>query len=472
MKEAGAERFLGLVPVDWRLELTALPMVRRALRSRWTTFLGITFNLFVFIVILSAGVLGTQVGNRNFGIMIVWILWWSALMLVLLPFASRLWCGVCPLPAFGEWLSRLRLVEKGPEGALGRGLKWPKSLKNMWLVNFVFFGVAIFSGIITTRPWATTLMLGIIILVSVAVHLLYERRTFCRYLCPVGGFLGLYSNFSAMEVRSKKLEVCRSHRTKECYVGSQCGYGCPWLEVPMTMQRNTYCGMCFECFRSCSLDNMALNIRPFGTDLLVDRHRGLDESWKAFIMLGAAALYSVTMMGPWGLLKDWANVATWGGFLGFALIFGLTVFAVVPGVHAFFAWLSGRLSGAEGFSFRKLFLDYSYPLVVMGLAAWVAFSMAIILPNGSYVIPVLSDPFGLGWNLFGTAEFPWTPFLTGWLPHIQIAIMFLGLLYSLDIAWKISTRLFKDRRQARKALVSQVLYMGLLTAVYFWLFIG
>lgn len=466
------ERFLGLVPLDWRFDLARIPLVRAILRSRWSTFIGTAVNLLVFMVILLAGIIGTPLGNANFGIMIVWILWWSALMLIMLPFATRIWCGVCPLPVFGEWMQRLAIINTGADSKVGLGRKWPRRWRNMWAVNFIFLSVAIFSGIITTRPWATALMLGVIILVSVVFHYIYEKRTFCRYLCPVGGFLGLYSNFSAMEVRRSDFAVCQGHKDKECFTGSDGGYGCPWLEIPMNMERNTYCGMCLECFRSCSLDNMSLNLRPFGTDLLVDRKRGLDESWKGFIMLGVAGFYVATMMGPWGWLKDWANIKTWPGFGLFALLFAFTVLAAVPAVHWLFAAVSHLLAGPGSPGLKKVFLDYSYPLMPLGLASWMAFSLAILLPNGSYVIPVISDPFGFGWDLFGTASFPWTPFLTGLLPYLQIPVMIFGLLYSIDIMWKLSRRTFKDRDAARWGAVPQVAYLCLLTAGFFWLFLG
>jgi hypothetical protein len=59
---------------------------------------------------------------------------------------------------------------------------------------------------------------------------------------------------------------------------------------------------------------MAFNLRPPGTDLLVNEQRGLDEAWKSFIMLEVAVMFYVAMMGPWGWIKDWARGKhCWGG---------------------------------------------------------------------------------------------------------------------------------------------------------------
>ncbi|MBI2914411.1 MAG: 4Fe-4S binding protein [Firmicutes bacterium] len=487
--------FSGFVPTRWRYELSRLKPVKAILRNRWFVIAGILVNMGIFVIILLSAAVGSPMGNANFGVMFVWILWWSALMLVMLPFLSRIWCMVCPLPVVGEWIARGAVVDKAAGRRRTPGRRWPRLLRNMWPVNFVFLGTAVFSGIITTRPWATGIMLGVIILVSIGIHLFFERRTFCRYLCPVGGFLGLYSNFSSLEVRCQDPEVCRGHKSKDCFAGNERGYGCPWLEAPFGMERNTYCGLCLECFKTCTLDNMSLNLRPFGTDLLVDKKRGPDESWKAFIMLGAAGVYALTMMGPWGLVRDWANIKTWPQWALFAAGFAALTMLVLPAVHgvvaALSAWatrgtqgedVSGKApesalqqgSGKQRRLLPKLFVSQSYPLVPLGLAAWVAFSFAIILPNGSYLARVISDPFNWGWNLFGTAGVPWKPMFTAWLPYLQGMTMALGLLFSLDTAWKLSKQDAGDRGTALAlgGFAAQAAYLYLLAAGLTWLFIG
>ncbi|MFZ5824061.1 MAG: 4Fe-4S binding protein [Bacillota bacterium] len=465
-------RFLGLMPVTWRYDLTAkVPGLRRVLRSRWTTFLLQFAGMLLFIPALVAGWIGSPVGNANLIIVLVWIFWWSLLMLVMVPFASRIWCAICPLPSLGEWLQRKSFIVKWLTTPLGLNKKWPARLRNMWPVNIIFLFLALFSGVLTTRPWATALMLTAIMVVALVTSLIFEKRTFCRYLCPVGGFLGLYSNFSTMEIRHNQYSVCRGHKQKECVVGTQMAYACPWMESPTTMTRNTYCGMCFECFRTCSLDNMSLRLRPPGTDLLVDKHRGLDEAWKAFIMLGAAAIYSSTMMGPWGLLKDWANARSLPGYLTYISLLLVIVLVVVPAIFGSFVWLGQKLAKTE-VPLKRLFTNLSYSLVPMGMCAWIAFSFAIVLPNGSYVIRIISDPFGWGWNLFGTAHFPWTPIGLSVMPWLQLAALLLGLLYSLDVGFKVARQTVGNRPQAALAMAPVALMLTGVAAAFTWLFVG
>ena len=92
-------------------------------------------------------------------------------------------------------------------------------------------------------------------------------------------------------------------------------------------------------------------------------------------------------------------------------------------------YVSKLFSRARELPLRKIFVAYSYLLVPFGLLAWIAFSLPLLMVNGSYIIQVLSDPFGWGWDLFGTAHFPWTPFYPEAVPHLQALILLIGLVF-------------------------------------------
>ncbi|MFQ6054364.1 MAG: 4Fe-4S binding protein [Methanosarcinales archaeon] len=469
--EVPREKILG-IPRDWRFELTKYPIVRSILKSRWMPLIAILVNLFIFTVILMAGVVGgVSAGNYNFGITFVWIVWWVLLMMIMVPFFSRVWCLGCPLPAFGEWLQRRGFI--GVRNKLfGLNKRWPKKFRNMWLMNFLFLGVTFTTGFITTRPIATFILLMAIIGVAIILSMVYEKRVFCLYLCPVSGFLGLYSNIAMTEIRRKDPEVCRKHKIKECVLGNEKGYACPWLEQPFKMSRNTYCGMCLECFKTCKFDNMALNLRPPGVDLLVDKKRGLDEAWKAFIMLGIAISFTTIMQGPWGFLKDWANAKTLEGYLMFITSHSILSLLLIPAIFLGFVLVSKAFSGNKEVPLKKVFVNFSYTLVPLGLMAWVAFSFGILLPNGSYVLHVISDPFAWGWDLFGTAHIPWTPVLTGVMPTLKSIALIFGLILSIDIGYKISKQTYASNKEALKGSYPIFIFLTLATIFLIWLNIG
>jgi polyferredoxin len=418
-----------------RYALSEIPMIKRILRSRWLQWSLSALTLLFFVLAIIAGLVGTPAGNRNFGIVFVWIVWWALLILLLVPFAGRLWCGVCPIPAPGEWLQRRALVQPRPGGKLYTlGKQWPKALRNIWLQNAGFLGVALFSSIILTTPMATALVLFGFMIVAIGTSLVFERRTFCRYLCPVGGFIGLYSQVAPLELRVKDTAICASHTEKTCYTGSDAGYGCPWLVFPGGLTNNTYCGLCTECLKTCTRDNIAIFVRQPGADLLKTTGHKLDEAYKGLIMMACAFIYSTVLIGPWGVLKETARAVGTPGWFAYAGIFLVLNLALLPGLFWLVVRGGQRISKPSTTTMRKIFADYAAVLVPLGLTAWVAFTLSFVLINFSYAWSVLSDPLGWGWNLLGTAGVKWTPYIPGLVPYLQVPVLLLGLTAAIALA--------------------------------------
>jgi len=444
------------------LDLLAFPWVKRIFRWRAFQFTLMIPGLAILILAILSGFLGTPIGAKNFSMIFVWVVWWGALVLLLLPFAARAWCAACPVPAGGEWLSRMAFIEKS-DRFLSLGMAWPRRLRNRWLVNVLLILFLLFGLIITTRPWVTALLIAGLISAALMIHLLFERRAFCRYVCPVGGFLGLYAMVSPLELRRKDATVCRTCAYKSCYRGSLAtserrgggvpAYGCPNFEFAGAMERNADCILCSECIKACPYDNIALKARPFFTDLFNAKKWRMDEAWLSLILLGSALANLATKLGHWGWVKDWASLAEAKGFLVYSFLFLFWTVALVPALHWSVSWLSRQLSGRGDIPTKTIFMGYAYALVPLSLMVWVAFTLSFILPNLSYVASVLSDPFGWGSDLFGLREHNWTPYLTGWLPYAQIAFLAGGLALTLHVAREIAAKLFGNGSAAVKATV-------------------
>ena len=932
-----------------KIDLFQISILKRIVKQPYFQFWLMFPSLVIFVIVILSGVFGSPVGNKNMSVMFVWILWWVALMLFLVPFAGRGWCSMCPLPSFGEWLQRRAITEK-KEKLFGLKLKWPARLDNIWIQNFAFLSLSIFLGILMTRPWATGYLMILLILLPLIFGLVFVGRAYCKYVCPVSGFIGLYSNYSTLELRAKDKEKCMEHlhqfqtacqsacpagikvqdyvgyvaqgkyrdavsvireqmplvgvcgrvcthpcetecergkvdqpiairelkrfvadyeikngrekaspiaKTKQdkvaiigsgpaglacaydlvrkgypvtvfeaapeagglmrygipefrlpretidyeidylrdlgveiktntpvdgkkltldklkdqgyrafflatgtqlsrrlkvegveaegiewgldflkavssgrkvkfgdkvlvvgggnvaidvaltarrlgakqvevaclearkempaflwevqdaidegieidnsygvkkvlhdgkrveaveltrcvsvfdrdgkfnpafddsetrivkadtvifaigqapdlsflpdeikidknaiavypltletnlagvfaggdvvggpanvidaisagkeaaisidrylqgvdlkedrhpilekvtdvpkqgllkkhraetlrlepdkrahsfaeielgfdektateealrclrcgswmmdCMKGNENGYGCPWFESPQYLSRNAYCGLCMECVKTCPNDNVALNLRKGGEDLFVEpkqgfKKRGLDEAWKAFIMSTLAFLYGLVWMGNYAWLKNMASLSNLGQWVLYA--FGIvwsTTLVLTPAVFFVFVVFSKLLSGSKDVSIKRLFINYSYMLIPISLLAWVAFSVSILFISGSYLISVISDPFGWGWNLFGTKYYPWTPFFSGLVPYIQIAALLSGLVLSIRAVNEISRRTFPDKSQALKGSIPMVAMLVGYTILLLWLWVG
>ncbi len=469
-------------------DLTRLPAIRALLRQRSLNWVLATVALLGFLLAVVTGLRGTGAGSANFGIVFVWIVWWGLLMGVFIPLGGRLWCLIGPIPAPGEWLQRAALVDpparhlsadSPPIGQrptygrvrLPREWRWPKPLRGIWVQNASFLLVALFSTLILTRPAVTAWLLILFLAAGIGLALLFERRTFCRYLCPVGGFIGLYSLIAPVELRVRDPRVCQAHKTKDCYLGNGAGYGCPWLEQPWKMDRNAYCGLCGECLRTCTEDNVRLSLRLPGADLLVAHGWRLDEAYKAFIMLACAAIYPAVLLGPWGWLKAWADLQGLAGFALYALAFLLLNLVGVPALHLGAAALTRWVSGLEEVPLQRLFVALAYPLIPLGLAAWMAFTLSLVFANLSYVLPALSDPFGWGWNLLGIRSVAWHPWLSGWVPDIQMVLLIVGLIAAIATADGILRKVHAGNARLG-ALTIQACLFTCETVFLLWLCLG
>lgn len=464
-----------------RIDLFArLPWLKRLVKMRSFQAFLILPNLAMFYLFFIAGIFGTPVGNRNIIIVFVWILWWFFLIAALVPFASRFWCTMCPLPFFGDWLQRRAIIRVRPGKSAGTenkffGLwkRWPKALSNIWPQNFGFLLLATFSALLVTRPIVSVIVFSILVLVATALALVYRLRTFCNYVCPISGFLSLYSMTSTIELRSVDKDVCLKCKYKSCIRGSDQGWACPWNIYMGKLDRNNYCGLCFECVKSCHYDNISLFARPFATSDV--GLRGYDEVWKASIMLVLAFSYSVVLLGPWGTLKDWANISErhqWGGFGIYAGTQALLALVIFPGLYYLSIRLAKWYARADSIPTKELFLKYAYMLVPMGLLAWIAFSVPLIMVNGSYIISVASDPLGWGMNLFHTAEFPWIPLYPASVPFIQVPILLAGLYYGLLGLNKVGRELFPNPQQRYRSMAPPAALLLGTTLIFMKLFIG
>jgi polyferredoxin len=441
-----------------RIELTRSPFIKNALKNRQPQLAVFIVMLVGYIFAILAGLIGTPVGSRNFSVVFVWIAWWAVLILVAVPIFGRGWCAVCPIPLPGEWLQRGAILTPPDKKPKWLNLHWPRAFRNIWLQNISFLLLALFSSILLTTPNITGIVLAAMLFTAIGLSTIFERRAFCRYLCPVGGFIGLYSQTAPIELRIKDKQTCVTCNGKPCYNGSQTGYGCPWDVFPGGLTKNTYCGLCMECIRTCPHDNIAINLRPFSADL-AKPSRKIDETFKAFIMLGSAMIYAGVLLGPWGTLKDAAyNVGTNAWFI-YAIIFLAIIFIVLPGFFTL-----GILKTKTTLPLKQRFPSLATALIPLGLMFWIAFSLSFVLTNATYIFASLSDPLGIGWNLFGTTNVAWQPMLTPVLVPAQTLSLVGGLIWSARTAQKAAN-------EVKVSSVPVIIYCFIVTLVMLWLLV-
>lgn len=447
-----------------RFDLARLPWLRPMIDSRWPPFLARTITLAGFLLTILAGLIGSPVGSHNFAIIFVWIAWWTALKLAFIPLGGRSWCSVCPLPMPGEWLQRRSLISRA-RGRLGLGLRWPKKLRGYWLQVGLFLLIGLFSAVTLTDARLTAWILLGLIALAVVLSLVFERRAFCSYVCPIGGFTGIYAQTAPLEVRVTDPAVCAAHEEKTCYIE------CPWGLYPLALQDSSACGLCMECLRVCPKDNIALNLRPFGSDLGQPRRTSrFDEAGMTLVMLGSALAFAAVFTGPWGALKTAAyqiGSAPWLAYAGAFLALNLLL---LPGLFTLAVGL-GRKLGRSQAPWQKAISTQAQALLPLGLFTWIAFTISFAFPKFHYVLSVLSDPFGWGWNLFGTAGTSWSVSGSSIVFFLQVATVLIGLLWGTHLSLRLAEQ---DRSlgDGRRQSIPIILFCLAYSLVMLWLLVG
>ena len=197
--------------------------------------------------------------NTNLAALFAWSLWWPLVIISTVLF-GRVWCQVCPMELVNSLAAKIGLKRK-PAAFLTSG----------WGVT-IFYSLALLGFIRTfwAHRFPERMAVFFIFLFGAALvtGLIYEKRSFCSFLCPVGRLLGLYACCSPLEWRVRDRNVCDGCRSKDCFApkyayrmtSRSCASG---LYVP-SLTDNQDCLICTDCRTVCPNDNLRFSLRrPF-----------------------------------------------------------------------------------------------------------------------------------------------------------------------------------------------------------------
>jgi 4Fe-4S binding protein len=463
---AGAIAALMLCGVVWRartgtptgeaLNLLAVPWVHALVTSRAAQLSMQVPLLGVMAVVVFLGLADVQDGGVNVATKLTWTIWWAGIIFTFL-LVGRIWCVACPFGALNEWTARLA----GPLRRL------PRPFRNIWWATglFVLLTWADEQLGVVRSPRVTAGIVVMVAMLAIGVGLFFERRSFCRYLCPIGGVIGLYSMTAPLELRAARASVCRADREQACYRGGPASRGCPMLEFPQTMDRNTYCTFCGECVRGCAHDNLVLRLRAFGTDLWASRRRLLDEAYLAVALVGLTFTVTAGMLAAWpgwmSELARWLPSAVRAGvkpvtYLGAVesiVLLGAGL-AAAPLLVLAAAVASDRLAGPTGVGPGRTFVTFGYMFVPVGLAMHLAHNLGHLLLEGPGIVPAIQRA-ALVYLSVSMGEPDWQvgPVMAGpVVTFLQMGVVVALFSLSLVAGHRVSVRVYPDARTAGRAL--------------------
>lgn len=140
------------------------------------------------------------------------------------------------------------------------------------------------------------------------------------------------------------------------------------------------------------------------------------------------------------------------------------------GAYLLCVWIGKRLAGSRR-GVMELALYFGFSLLPIALVYNVTHYYSLLLSQGVKIISMASDPFGWGWDLFGT----WNRFRAPILPSMefywnsQVALILFGHVFSVTIAHLLAIRAFPSSRAALLNQLPMLVLMMLFTGVGLWI---
>jgi hypothetical protein len=196
-------------------------------------------------------------------------------------------------------------------------------------------------------------------------------------------------------------------------------------------------------------------LRPFAGGLLAGGPAS--PSMTAFVLLLlSTVLYDGLLATPQWVAAESIPAAVLGGGESAVLVvrsiglvgFWLFFLGVFIGVAAVMSRFAGGL-----YSARQMAQHLALTLVPIVIGYHLAHYILLLLVQGQYVVPLISDPFGFGWNLFGTSGYRVDIAIVGarfaWYTAVT-AILF-GHIAAVSLAHLKAMRVLPDRNAALRA---------------------
>ena len=351
---------------------------------------------------------------------------------------------MCPMELMASLLNRI-----------GLKLKVPKFLRSGWAITFLY-AIVLVIGVHTLAihrfPHRMALYMISLFGLTIVISLIFKKRAFCSYFCPVGTLLGLYSTNAAMEWRVKDRKVCDACKEKPCINKKRnfawYGRACQSNLFPGSLSDNVDCILCTQCMKACSYDNVTFRFRwPF-KDLFKGLKVNLPQLGFILIVFGFAFYEVVTEWGtgknfllePFTRINELLHISSpWDGTVN-----ALLLFIVLPVIlFLIISFLQSLISkGKADFATLKYYLVVFIPLI-----ASVHFAKSLVksVSRFQYMPGALKDPDGIETAhalIAGTIHIggQWQKTFNYMAQGFSVFVLMIGLVVTLNLLVRIAHR--------------------------------
>ena len=431
---------LRLAPVRW----LASPPVTTTLKT-----LSVALTVYV--------ILGALIGNERAALnpapAAIYVAFWVALSFFTAIFGN-LWGLVNPWKAAWGFLERV-VSTTSPGSRLSLHRRYPARL-GPWPAVLVFVGFAVLETVAADTAGPRTLgwILVLYSLYNFVGMYVYGREVWLRNAEGFTVVYGFMSRFSLTEARVPT-SGCR-----RCSSNGRCSAG------------ESDCVDCYECYGAVSPVQREFNLRPPCVGLNRLSVVTLTVVFHVILLLSTVSFDGLSATPEWLVFvgqfllqfpRYGGYIANLIGVLGLPVLFGLLFAATCAAMTV----LSGQAEPDAGQLLRR----FTFSLLPIALAYHFAHFLGFLLINGQRFIVLASDPFGWGWDLFGTADaiinigilspvFIW---------YFSILAIVVGHIAGVYLAHVQATRIYATRRAALLSQVPMLALMVCYTCASLWI---
>ena len=375
-------------------------------KSLLNVFKVISVSLLILTIL--TGVLGSQFPVKNFAPTFVWVVWWGGFIWLHILFGDS-WNFVNP------WKNIFELI-KFDEKPLRQ---YPDKLKS-WPA-FGFFLIFAWIELVYPTPAHPQFLGNIIFVYSIIVLAgmrVFGKDKWLDNCEPFTVFFNFVSSFSATRVTSDGKILLRP------------------IASGLLDARYRFDQLCFLILILSVVSFDGLISTLFWYDVI-----GIDA-------FGGSGRYDVIYVNTAGIMVS---------FLAFFSIF-----------YSFVA-ISKAITKTD-ITVLDLAQKFVPALLPISIVYHLAHYSAYFFLNGQLIIKLISDPFGFGWDIFGTSSYEIVrtiDFIFLW--NYQVAVIVIGHILSVYIAHRISLRVFKDGKKSIMSQAPILLLMVGYTILGLWL---
>ncbi len=346
------------------------------MKSKWYPGIFQWLVLIVFSVIVFELVAGTVSPHGNFGTTMTWVLWWPLIPILFIA-TGRFWCAICPFGKVSDIIRKL----------VGSERPMPKFLRKygIWLIDLFFIAITYSDHVwgIVESPRGSGYLLLLLVTMVVATSVFYERRTFCKTLCFLGGLAGNYSRSGALELRGTP-DICKSCKTQACFKGSDKAEGCPMFQFPRTMESSAECNICGNCVKNCPNDSIRLSMRVPTQELWGLKNPKLEHASLAAVIMGIVFVQNITMLEIWGdilaFISSFTGTTNYQVNFTIAFIFSMALPILLLLGAAKLAMVLGMPN-----TVKKNFTLFGYAFIPLDLAGHLGHNLFHIITEGKAI---------------------------------------------------------------------------------------